>query len=402
MGLFSWLLPTNKRSGIIDTSLRAMLGAADSAPSGVVVTEENALRFGAVYRAVTLNATNIASLSKHIYIDGDKGRERIFNNLSYLLNNKPNATLNAFTFWETIAMHRQLWGNAYATITRDQNGNLKSFNLKYPWQSDVFEYEGAKFYKFSGDARTYAAEEVLHFMGVSTDGIKGKSPIRLAAEAIGLGMASRDTASRLYKNGLFTRAYLELPGGLAPGQREEVADDFKESYGSANQWTIPVVHSGAQLKQLNMSLEDAQFISTQELSLEEIARMFGVPLSKMMHKDGAKYNGNVEQQNLEYVTDSLRAECKRYEAELEAKLVPFGSPQIIKFNLEDLLRGDLRTRSQFYRDLFYIGALSPNEIRKMESLNPYDGGEEYFTPVNMVDAEQLDLMKQNLKQTNEA
>lgn len=379
-----------------------MLGAADTTPSGEIITEENSLKFDAVYRAVTLNATNIASLSKHIYLTTASGRERIENNLSYLLNRRPSPLLNAFTFWETAVIHRQLWGNAYAIINRGDNGNIVSLDLVEPWKADVIEYQGRKWYRFSGYAGIYQAEEVLHFMGISTDGITGKSPIRLHAESIGLGVASRNTAARMYKNGLFTRAYLELPGGLSPGQREEVTEDFKDTYGSANQWTIPVVHSGSQLKQLNMSLADAQFISTQELTVEQIARIFNVPLSKMYLKDGAKYNGNVEQQNLEYVVDSLRAECKRYEAELEAKLIPFGSNQTLKFNLEDLLRGDLRTRSQFYRDLFYIGALNPNEIRRLENMNPREGGEEYFTPVNMVDGEQLQLMKENLaKQGNE-
>jgi hypothetical protein len=36
---------------------------------------------------------------------------------------------------------------------------------------------------------------------------------------------------------------------------------------------------------------------------------------------------------------------------------------ILKFNINDLLRVDLKTKSEFYREMFNIGVYSINEIR---------------------------------------
>ena len=60
-----------------------------------------------------------------------------------------------------------------------------------------------------------------------------------------------------------------------------------------------------------------------------------------------------------------------------------------KINMDALLRGDTASRGQFYKDLFYIGALSPNDIRSSEDMNSRDGGNEYYTPVNMRTDEEI-------------
>jgi phage portal protein BeeE len=48
-----------------------------------------------------------------------------------------------------------------------------------------------------------------------------------------------------------------------------------------------------------------------------------------------------------------------------------------------LLRGDMAARSAFYNQLVNLGALSPNEVRDLEDMNPRDGGDIYLTPLNM-------------------
>ena len=56
-----------------------------------------------------------------------------------------------------------------------------------------------------------------------------------------------------------------------------------------------------------------------------------------------------------------------------------------RFTVAGLLRGSHKDRSEFYRTLYGIGALNPNEIRSYEDLNPYDGGDKYRVPLNMTD-----------------
>lgn len=55
----------------------------------------------------------------------------------------------------------------------------------------------------------------------------------------------------------------------------------------------------------------------------------------------------------------------------------------IKFNFKGLLRTDINSQINNYRTMHNIGVLSPNEIREMEDLAPYEGGDRRFVPVNM-------------------
>ena len=61
-----------------------------------------------------------------------------------------------------------------------------------------------------------------------------------------------------------------------------------------------------------------------------------------------------------------------------------------KLNLQGLLRGDVKSRGEFYVKMFSVGAYNANTIRALEDLNPYAGGEKYFVPMNMADITQFD------------
>ena len=54
-----------------------------------------------------------------------------------------------------------------------------------------------------------------------------------------------------------------------------------------------------------------------------------------------------------------------------------------KHIVEGLLRGDAAARGTFYREMFNIGAMSINEIREKEDLDPVEGGDIHLVPLNM-------------------
>jgi HK97 family phage portal protein len=359
------------------------------------------MSFAAVFRAAELRSETIASLPIQIIdIQGENRVIRQASPLRYILNNRPNAKMQGLVFWQTFQLHVDLWGDGFALIQRDQNGNFTGLELKMPWETDVQEIDGELYYKFANttDKRYYLAEEVIHVPGIGFDGIRGKSRIALHRETVAGGLAATRTNAKFWENGAFFRGVLELPGGLRDKERaEKVQADFAATWGGGNNWGVPVLHSGSQFKPISMPHKDAQYIEGIRFTVEEVARIFNIPLHKMKTPDGANYAGNVEQMQIEWVVDTVRPMAKRIETELENKLLTPNQGTRIKYNLEGLLRGDLKTRSQYYRDLFYIGALNPDEIRAKENMNSREGGDQYFTPVNMYDSEQLELVKQNLQ-----
>lgn len=48
------------------------------------------------------------------------------------------------------------------------------------------------------------------------------------------------------------------------------------------------------------------------------------------------------------------------------------------FGLNGLLRGDAKTRSEYYKNMNIVGAISANEIRALEDMNAYEEGDTYF------------------------
>jgi hypothetical protein len=97
---------------------------------------------------------------------------------------------------------------------------------------------------------------------------------------------------------------------------------------------------------------------------------------------------NIEQQSIDFYVNTLVPWLKRWEQEINRKLFAGldRARYFAEFNVAGLLRGDAGARSAYYRELFGIGVLSPNDIRELENMNPTDNGDTYYVPMNMADA----------------
>ena len=82
---------------------------------------------------------------------------------------------------------------------------------------------------------------------------------------------------------------------------------------------------------------------------------------------------------------TLQPEVIAWEQEMNRKLfTPAERAQgyFCKFALNALMRGDMKTRAEFYKALAEISAMTPNEIRELEELNPISGLDEPYMPTN--------------------
>jgi HK97 family phage portal protein len=135
---------------------------------------------------------------------------------------------------------------------------------------------------------------------------------------------------------------------------------------------------------------EAQFLESRQFGLEDVARIFRIPPHKIQHLLRSTFT-NIEQQSLEYVTDTLMPWFVRWELEIQRKLFvrADGTHNLDLFAehlVEGLLRGDMKTRSEFMWRLFQMGALSPDDIRAFNNQNPLPNGqgEGYYLLGNMV------------------
>ena len=115
---------------------------------------------------------------------------------------------------------------------------------------------------------------------------------------------------------------------------------------------------------------EAQFLETRKFQIEEIARMYRVPLHMIGDLDHATFS-NVEHLSLDFVKYSLDPWIVRWEQSLQKALLSDSEKgkYFIKFNVDGLLRGDYASRMQGYATARQNGWMSANDIRELEDMN---------------------------------
>ncbi len=389
---FKWI---EKRFRLTDTDEWGRFLSLSS-KTGVNVTEDTALKSTAVWACVRLISETVASLPLILYERMERGKKRAFNHPLYsLLHDTPNPEMSAFTFREIMQSHLLTWGNCYSEIDYGPdgygNGYPKGLWPLLPDRMTVKREKGVLKYYYqlpSGEQVIIPAYRVLHIPGMGYDGLVGYSPIRMAREAIGLSLATEEFGARFFSNGSTFGGFLEHPGKLSAEAQERLLKSFEEkNQGLDKAHRLSILEEGLKYQQVGIPPEDAQFIETRKFQISEIARFFHIPPHMIGDLDKATFS-NIEHQTIEFIVYTMRPWLVRWEQMIGRKLmVPKDRQQYFaEFLIEGLLRGDSAARSQFYNQMFMVGAFSPNDIREKENMNPIEGGDNYYIPLNMIPA----------------
>lgn len=366
-------------------------GSASKA--GARVTPDSAIGNTAVWRAVSLLSSSLASLPLQVYRrlpNGGKEPDRD-HPLYRLLHEAPNERQTSVEWREMMGGHLELRGNAFSWIETDRKGQVKALwpltptrmqVLIAPDERLVYEYTPR-----SGARIHYREEEILHLRGLSSDGIIGLSPVAVAREALGISAAAEEHAASFYGNGTVVGGVLEHPARLTTEAFSRIEDSWKKRHGgSGNAWKPAILEEGMKWHQLGMSSKDAQFLETRKYQVEEVARIWGVPLHKLQSMDRSTFS-NIEHQAIEFVVDAIRPRCVRMEQRMDLTLLleRERTTHFISFKIDGLLRGDLKTRYEAYAIARNWGWLCADDVRDLENMNPLpDGqGKVFLMPQNM-------------------
>ncbi|MEI6133242.1 MAG: phage portal protein, partial [Bacillota bacterium] len=215
--------------------------------SGKVVNERTAMQNTAVYACVRILAETIAGLPLQVYKYTDNGKEKATeHSLYFLLHDEPNPEMTSFVFRETLMGHLLLWGNAYAQIIRDNNGNVVELYPLLPDKITVDRTDAGEIYYIydkDGELIPLSNHDVLHIPGLGFDGLVGYSPIAMAKNAVGMAIATEEFGSKFFANGANPSGVLEHPGVLKDPKR--VRDSWNAVYqGSNNANKVAVLEEG--------------------------------------------------------------------------------------------------------------------------------------------------------------
>ncbi len=344
-----------------------------TATAGQPVNINSAMTYSAVWSAVSVIAQNIASLPCVTYKRMPDGRRERQDSAptAWLLHEEPNPYQTPFVFMETALHHVLITGNFFAEIQKD--GANKPARLWLVDPCDVTPFYDAQHrlrYKYKG-TDAWDASEVIHVPGLGWDGLKGYSVVNKARQAISLGIATDKFGGAFFGNGAWPGIALEHPKTVSqPAQDRLIAGVERRHQGADKAFRPFVAEEGMVVKTLSIPNDDAQFLETRQFQIEEIARWFNIPLTKLKSKAGERPGGNIEAQNIEFVVDCLRPWLVRIEQEFNRKLIPLAARPntYVEFNVSALLRGDSGSRANSYRAYFDMGVLDAETIAALENL----------------------------------
>lgn len=352
------------------------------AASGEPVTARSAEGVAAVYAAVSVISETIGSLPLHLYRrNADGSRERATDNpLHTLLHDQPNPWQTAVEFRELMQAHVELRGNAYAERRYNDAGQLVALVPIHPDTVTVSVTSGERVvYDVSakGGRRRLVADEIFHLRGRSDDGIVGRSPIDVARDAVGLSVAQNRTAGSLMRNAMRPSAVITMPTPLTQEQMARLREAFREEYSGPNKaGNVVPLDVGMEFKQIQMRADDVQLVQAMQFSVEEIARIFRVPLVIINGQRDANYSASVALAQ-HFVTYGLRRRLVAWEQAISSQLMSESTRRefYAEHSLDGLLRGDPKTRSDLYHLALADGWLTVNEVRRLENLPPVPGGD---------------------------
>ena len=360
------------RSTTWDLKGETLLDIINKNSDGITVTKETAMKFTGVLAAVSLRSELLASFPKIIYKRTKEGREETYDDPLYkILAYQPNPFMNAFTFWELVNTHLDLWGNAYVYISK-YGGGVSALTPVAPDKVVIIADNGKLIYRVSGTGdkvldKDHNPDRFLHFKDISFNGIIGQSRISLAKDAIALGMSQEKFGKEFYDKGGHSKGVIEMTGNF---NSDDARTAFIKSWNDNANFGTGLIEGGGHYNAVSIPMGDAEFIAARAFQIQDIARIFRVPPHLLADLTRATFS-NIEHSDLQFVKYGLRPMVKRYEHELESKLLGDDLGQkSIRFNLDAIMRGDTASRSAYFAALKQNELYSTNEIRKMNGDNP--------------------------------
>lgn len=355
--------------------------------AGQTVNVRTALQVSAVWACVRLLSQTISTLSLDIMErqrDGTWAPARD-QRLQFIVDDMPNADSTASVFWEAMIAAMLLQGNGVAERRYDAGGRLIALEF-LPWSklSVNKRLDGTRQWLFTenGIPREIAESRIFRVAGFTLNGDWGLSAIEYGAAVFGGAMAAANSANSTFEKGLAPTIGFKYANFLRKEQREEFRETFENMAGALNAGKPVLLEGGMDTVTIGIKPSDAQLLESRAFSIEEICRWFGVPPHMVGHSEkSTSWGSGIEQQMIGFLTFTLRPLLKRVEGAISKDLMTAAERTRLKarYNVEDLLRTDSKTRAEFLRLMVSEGIMTRDEARLKENLKPKGGNAAVLT-----------------------
>ncbi len=348
------------------------------------MTHGGPMSLGAFYACVTLLADTIASLSLKPY--RYKGDVQVpVKPVPKLMQSSPYPGLTWFDWLWMLMESLAITGNGFGYITaRDDLGRATAIMPIHPddiqielpagnfWPDPIYRIRGVEVDR----------ADIMHIKRYPIARCAyGMSPIEKAASDVGLGLEAMRYGLRWFRDSATPSGILSTDAELDVTQEKRAMKSWIQSHQGRR---LPAVMSGGlKWQSISITPNESQFLETRGFQRSEIAMWFRIPPHMIGDTEkSTSWGTGIEQQSIGFVTYTLKPWLTCIEQAISTFL-PGG--QFAKFNVDGLLRGDVKTRWEAYRAGRDAGVYSVNDICALEDRPPIGPeGDIRLQPMNYV------------------
>lgn len=368
------------------------------------ISRDTAMKLTAVSGCVSLLAGTIGTLSVSVRrVDPNLGSLVVDDHpVQALVSADPHPLFGSEVFFEGLSAIAFLEGNAFAEIQRNRRGGVVAMRPLFDASVSPWERNGRVAYAINRDGVSTGLDQddVLHLRGSATvRGLLALSPLHCFARTIGIGLSAEKYADKFFKDGVNPTGYISFDGKVTDEKiADEIRDYWSAKFGGVNNAHRPaVLQEGGTFHKLMTDPETAQLFQSRSFQVLDVARAYGVPPHLIGETEkSTSWGSGIQAQTTQFYILSLRKHIKRFEGELNRKLLSEQERKQglqIKFNLDTLLRADLAARYDAHRIAVggtqHPGWLTINEVREIEGKPKLDdpAADALFRPVQNAGAD---------------
>lgn len=320
-----------------------------------------------VFSVVTRLANTVSSLPLHEY----KKYQQTSTSVSNLLTVEPNPSMTSFQLLNQLETSRNVDGNGYLWIERDDYGlpqHLWPIDPKTVVVKRDIE-TGNIWYQVSSETYNFLVfnTEVIHVKHISPlSDFVGISPLDVLSSSLKFARTVEEfSMNEMDKKDAYI---IQYDKSVSDGRRKALMDDFRRMI-QENGGAI-LQEQGFKIDRYESKFQPGDLQTVSNITKQRIANAFNVPLSFL---DSGNTNNAKSSESImtQFVEMTLIPIIKQYEAEFNRKLLTQNQRArgyYFKFNINGLMRGDTASRTSFYAMMIRNGIATPNELRKLEDL----------------------------------
>lgn len=339
---------------------------------------------GVVHACVQAYAQTIAPLPIHHYRRLPAGgREMVTDSVASSVLRRPNRYQTQSDLLLNLVHGLLYEGNAYGIGVRDRRERITEIHLAPPRNSsarvdaesgDVFYWVSPEDVSGLDGALIVPQRNMMHIrLHCPVHPLRGETPLTAAAVAVGINNRIGGHQISFYENMSRPSGVLATDLTMTSADKDELRKYWNDRSTQLNSGGVPILSHGLKWQSLSLSANDSQIIEAQKMSIEDIARVYRVPLPILGVTENSSYN-NVHGLISYWKASGLGFLLGHIEQGLE---VLFGLPEdeYIEFSTDALLRTDMQSRVEALTTGITGGLFAPNEARAREMLPPVDGGD---------------------------